>query len=180
MKQQVSNAWRRIRGSAGALFLLFLLAGCAMPGDAAPVVKLGVIAPFEGRGRALGYAILSAVKEAVAEVNASGSLGPYRVTVAAFNDNLDPNAAAAQAAALALDPDVIGVVGPFSPETAAAALPLLERSHIPSRSLPADLAGTDHAGEQARAKLAARELLSSLAADIRANRQPVRQSGSNP
>ncbi len=97
----------------------FLLAACALPGDAAPVVKIGVIAPFEGAGRPLGYAVLPAVKAAVAEANASGKLGRYQVMVVAFNDDLHGPTAAAQAQALALDPEVLGVVGPWTAETAA-------------------------------------------------------------
>ena len=94
------------------LSLLFaiclLLSACAMPGDAAPVIKIGVIAPFEGTGRPLGYAVLPGIKAAAEEANASGDLGRYRVLVVAFNDDLDAPTAAAQAQALALDPDVLG------------------------------------------------------------------------
>ena len=60
------------RASRFSLLLAFcyLLSACAMPGDAAPVVKIGVIAPFEGAGRPLGYAVLPAIKAAAAEANA--------------------------------------------------------------------------------------------------------------
>ena len=85
-----------------------------MPGDAAPVIKIGVIAPFEGTGRPLGYAVLPGIKAAVEEANASGDLGRYRVLVVAFNDDLDAPTAAAQAQALALDADVLAVVGPWT------------------------------------------------------------------
>ena len=110
-------------------FLLFaicyLLSACALPGDAAPVVKIGVIAPFEGAGRPLGYAVLPAIKAAVAEANASGKLGRYQVMVVAFNDDLHGPTAAAQAKALALDPEVLAVVGPWSAETVEAVAPIL-------------------------------------------------------
>ena len=102
-----------------------MLSACALPGDAAPVVKIGVIAPFEGAGRPLGYAVLPAIKAAVAEANASGKLGRYQVMVVAFNDDLHGPTAAAQAQALALDPEVLGVVGPWTAEIAAAAEPIL-------------------------------------------------------
>ncbi len=168
------------------LLLSLLLVSCglaafSLPGDAAPVVKLGVIGPFEGRGRDLGYAVLPAIKEAVAEANASGSLGRYRVTVAAFNDNLDPVTAGEQALALGLDRDVFGVVGPFSPGTAAAAEPVLRRSHLANRPLPqAYPANGDFSQEQAQAKEAARSLLQALAADIHANGRPTGRSIPNP
>jgi ABC-type branched-subunit amino acid transport system substrate-binding protein len=158
-----------------APFLVLLLSACSLPGNAVPVVKLGVIAPFEGRGRALGYAILPGVKAAVAEANAAAEFGPYRVAVVAFNDNLDPATAREQAAALALDPDVIGVVGPFSPETAAAALPVLQQASIPVEPVQsAGLLEQDYPQDAAQAKEAARTLLQALAADIREHGQPTR------
>jgi len=95
-----------------------------MPGDAAPIIKIGVIAPFEGAGRPLGYAVLPAIKAAAAEANASGAFGRYQVLVTAFNDDLHGPTAAVQAQALALDPEVLGVVGPWSAETVAAAAPV--------------------------------------------------------
>ncbi len=114
------------RGLRFSLLLAFcyLLSACAMPGDAAPVVKIGVIAPFEGAGRPLGYAVLPAIKAAAAAANARGTLGRYQVLVVAFNDDLHGPTVATQAQALALDPEVVGVLGPWSAETAAAAAPV--------------------------------------------------------
>lgn len=122
-----------------------LLAGCAMPGNAAPVIKIGVIAPFEGLGRPLGYEILPVVKAAVAEANAGGKLGRYRAAVIALNDDLDPATAAAQARALVLDADVIAVLGPWTTTTANAVAPVLTASGIPwlpAASLPSPPAAT--------------------------------------
>jgi ABC-type branched-subunit amino acid transport system substrate-binding protein len=118
------------------LALVLLLAGCAAH-NAAPVIKLGVIAPFEGAGRPLGYAVLPAIKEVVREANDRSAFGPYRVTVVAFNDDLDPAIAAAQAEALALDPDVLAVIGPFTHTTVEAAAPVFraERLGRPARGL---------------------------------------------
>ena len=160
----------------------YLLSACALPGDAAPVVKIGVIAPFEGAGRPLGYAVLPAIKAAVAEANASGELGRYQVAVVAFNDDLYGPTAAAQAQALALDPEVLAVVGPWSAETAAAAEPVLTEAGVPL------LAATDTPipppgekwGDAALADAATlagndvRVLLDALAADIRAHGRPTR------
>jgi hypothetical protein len=91
-----------------------------------------LIAPFEGVGRPFGYAVLPAVKAAIAEVNASGQLGRYRVALVALNDDLDPRAAAAQARTLAQDPDVIAVLGPWESATAQAAAPILAQAGIPT------------------------------------------------
>ena len=162
--------------------ICYLLSACALPGDAAPVVKIGVIAPFEGAGRPLGYAVLPAIKAAVAEVNASGALGRYQVMVVAFNDDLHGSTAAAQAQALALDPEVVGVLGPWSAETAAAAAPILAGAGLPvlttadtSISPPGEKWGDAVLVDAAtRAGKDARLLLDALAADIRAHDRPTR------
>lgn len=112
--------------------VLALIASCVMPGDAAPVVKIGLIAPFEGLGRPLGYALLPEVKAAIANANASAALGRYRVALVALNDDLDPPTAVRQAQALAQDGDVVAVLGPFDQATAAAAAPVLQAAGIPT------------------------------------------------
>ncbi len=112
--------------------IALLLGACSMPGDAAPVLKIGLIAPFEGLGRPLGYAVLPAVQEVIDAANASGELGAYRLLVVALNDDLDPAVAAAQAAALAEDPTVVAVIGPFTTPTAAQAAPILAAAGIPA------------------------------------------------
>ncbi|MGQ9768865.1 MAG: ABC transporter substrate-binding protein, partial [Anaerolineae bacterium] len=112
--------------------VLALTASCAMPGDAAPVVKIGLIAPFEGLGRPLGYGLLAEVKAAITNANASAALGRYRVALVALNDDLDPPTAVRQAQALAQDGDVVAVLGPFDQATAAAAAPILQAAGIPT------------------------------------------------
>ena len=162
--------------------ICYLLSACAMPGDAAPVIKIGVIAPFEGTGRSLGYAVLPGVKAAAAEANASGDLGRYRVLVVAFNDDLHAPTAAAQAQALALDADVLGVVGAWSAETAAAAQPILAEAGLPvlvAGWSPVPSSGqkwdaTTLAQAATRVHNDAHTLLDALAADIRAHGQPTR------
>jgi len=123
-------------GMFGRLALLVVCAGllvsCALPGDAAAVVKIGLIAPFEGLGRPLGYAVLPAVKAAIAEANASGELGPYRVALVALNDDLDPQTAATQARILAQDDAVLAVIGPWSAATAASAGATLSQAGLPT------------------------------------------------
>lgn len=159
-----------------------LLAACALPGAAAPIVKIGVIAPFEGVGRPLGYAVLPAVKQAVAEANARGAFGPYRAAVVAFNDDLHGPTAAAQARALALDPDVLVVVGPWSAEPVAAAAPILAAAGLPHLARP-DLARPSAGEKWDEAALAAaaaqagadtRRLLAALAAAVQAGGRPER------
>ena len=119
-------AGRRVH-IAGVLVGVLLLGGCALPHSTQPVVKIGLIAPFEGLGRPVGYEVLYAVKLAVRERNGAGGVGGYRVALVALNDNDDPAHAARQARKLAVDGDVMGVIGPLSRATArAVAEPLAE------------------------------------------------------
>lgn len=157
------------------LMLLFLSAACALPWNAAPVIKLGVIAPFEGAGRPLGYAVLPAIKSLVADANASGELAGYRVAVVALDDSLDPTMAAQQARALALDPDVIAVIGPFSEEGAESVEIVLAAAAVPNLPVIATQpAGGDYAGEIAAAREAANRVLRALATDIAGAGRPSR------
>jgi len=162
--------------------ICYLLSACVMPGDAVPVIKIGVIAPFEGTGRPLGYAVLPGIKAAAEDANASSDLGRYRVLVVAFNDDLDAPTAAAQAQALALDADVLGVVGPWTAETAAAAKSILAEAGLPAlveTGVPIPSSG-EKWGDAALAQSVAlagqdaRVLLDALVADIRAHSQPTR------
>ena len=100
----------------------------------------------------------------------------------AFNDDLHGPTAATQAQALALDPEVLGVVGPWSAETAAAAAPILAAAGLPvltsaDTSVPPP---GEKWGDAALADAAAlagddtRVLLDALAADIRAHGRPTR------
>jgi ABC-type branched-subunit amino acid transport system substrate-binding protein len=164
---------RGLRRAGLVLILGALLGGCVLPGNAAPVVKLGLIGPFEGAGREVGYAVLPAVKAVVAEANASGDLGAYRVALAVVNDSNDPAAAEREARALAAHPDVLAIIGPFTGETAAAVASVSLARGIPW--IPA--AGSpdgDPADEINLATHAARRALAALSADILRNGRPSR------
>jgi branched-chain amino acid transport system substrate-binding protein len=107
-----------------------VLAGCALtreallPHSTQPVIKVGLVAPFEGRCRTLGYEVLHAVKWALRERNDQGGVGGVMVELVALNDDADPASSAFQARKLAVDPDVVGVVGPFTEDTLLAAAPV--------------------------------------------------------
>jgi hypothetical protein len=129
-----SSPWRLARwlpGVAWIAFLGFAFVSCGWRANAPVVVKIGLVAPYEGVGRELGYAILPIVKDELESINKAGSLGPYRVALVALNDDLDPAGAAAQARALALDRDVLAVIGLWSEETARSAVPILEKAGMP-------------------------------------------------
>ena len=114
---------RWLRYGLVGLGLAALAAACSA--STQPIVKLGLIAPFEELYRDDGYAALHAVKLAVGERNAAGGVAGRQVALVALNDNGRPDEAAMQAAKLGVDRDVLGVVGPLGEVTGAAAGPVL-------------------------------------------------------
>ena len=74
--------------AAARVFLLalaLLAAGCA---SVDPVVKIGLVAPFEGRQRAVGYDAIYSARLAVREINAAGGVGGHRVVLVALDLSL--------------------------------------------------------------------------------------------
>ena len=104
----------RHTGPAAGLLVAMLmglaLSACAPLALSRPVTKLGLIAPFEGTQRAVGYEVLYAVKLALREANASGGAGGWQVELVAL-DGGDAVFAIRQARALAVDPDVTYAIG---------------------------------------------------------------------
>lgn len=107
---------------------VLLFSGCQ---SVAPVVKIGLVAPFEGRHRAIGYDVLYSARLAVREINAAGGIGGTRVALVALDDGGEPEFAKATAQSLLLDPGVVAVVGHWLPETTEMAAPLYERESMP-------------------------------------------------
>ncbi|MFN2140633.1 MAG: ABC transporter substrate-binding protein [Candidatus Promineifilaceae bacterium] len=103
----------------------------------APVVKVGLVAPFEGRHRDIGYDVLYSARLAVRQLNAAGGIDGTRVALVALDDSGNPEFAAATADSLIIDPNVVAVVGNWLPETTAVA-----RQHYAENGL-AFLAGGD-------------------------------------
>jgi ABC-type branched-subunit amino acid transport system substrate-binding protein len=132
------------RKIAGAVLLIaicpWLLVSCAFPGSTAPVVKFGLIAPFEGRYRPIGYDAIYAARLAVREQNAAGGVRGYRVELVAYDDGGDANSAVERARQLALDPQVVAVIGHLRIETTRAAWDVYAREALPliAPVIPAD------------------------------------------
>ncbi len=104
--------------------------GCAPTLYAQPTVKIGLVAPFEGLYRPLGYEALHAVKLAIGERNGQGGVAGYLVELVALNDGQDPDWAAQRAREMAVDPDLMGVIGHFGEQTTVAAVPVYEEEGL--------------------------------------------------
>ena len=190
---QLSIINRRVGGVLLVVWgSLLLLAGCAFPGSTRPVIKIGLIAPFEGLHRAGGYRRLYGVKLALREANRAGGVAGYSIELVALNDFADPAETAAQARELALDPDVRGVIGNWEPAPAEAARPVYEAAQLavvdPTQftdfsalppSFPADyqsLAGSPPDAQAQQAYLATRRLLEAIESAVRQTGRPDRAS----
>lgn len=131
----ISGRWAVLRGRAPrpAHCLLLTLCGLLLGACAVtrPVVKIGLVAPFEGRYREVGYEVIYAVRLAVREANAAGGVAGYSVELVALDDAGDPEQAVTQARKLALDPQVVAVVGHWLEATTQAAAPEYARAGLP-------------------------------------------------
>ena len=120
------------RALTGLFLLIFLLTAC-LPPALPPVLKIGLVAPFEGRYRYVGYDTIYAARLAVREINERGGAGGYRLELVAYDDRGDAELARTAARNLAVDPAVVAVLGHYRQEStlaaqtiyAAAGLPLL-------------------------------------------------------
>jgi len=111
--------------------LFLLLTACAFPGTVCPTVKIGLVAPFEGRYRYVGYDVIYAVQLALFEANRDGGVAGYSVELVAYDDGANPDMAVEQARKLAVDPAVVGAIGHFREETTAAAVATYADTGIP-------------------------------------------------
>ncbi len=101
------------------LVLTLSVSGCTVAATK-PLLKIGLVAPFEGLKRPVGYEVLYAVKLAIREHNQGGGVNGYLVELVALNDNDDSQEAIQRAREMIVDPNVMGVIGYFSSATAAA------------------------------------------------------------
>ncbi len=114
----VAASNRRWIIAALAVLLALFLSACQ---QAAPVAKIGLVAPFEGRLRDVGYDAVYAARLAVREINARAGAEGLRLELVALDDSGDVDLARQSAASLVLDPAVVAVVGHWNDETTDAA-----------------------------------------------------------
>jgi len=117
----------RSRWPLGFLLSALTLVGCTVT---KPMIKIGLVAPFEGLYRDVGYDALYAVKLALREWNEAGGVEGYMVELVALDDSGDPHQAPGQASELILDPLVMGAIGHFDDQTTLAASPVYQEGGV--------------------------------------------------
>lgn len=129
------NRSRRITAQASNIatpFIVFclFLTGCAFPGSTKPVIKIGLIAPFEGEQRPNGYQRLYGVKLALQEVNLAGGVAGYKIELVALNDYANKEEAISQAQELVVDSDIRAIVGQWDPTLFNASAPIYSAAKL--------------------------------------------------
>lgn len=113
------NYWKSI-----LLCVLFLVS--CVPEKPAPVLKIGLLAPFEGTRRELGYHLLyHAILPATPE-----HVRGQRIEWVILDTHGNPDTAAQRASELLVDPAVLAIIGPLLPEEVASVAPLMEDTQI--------------------------------------------------
>ncbi|MFN2189239.1 MAG: ABC transporter substrate-binding protein [Candidatus Promineifilaceae bacterium] len=112
---------------AAAVLAAVSLAGCS---SVPPVVKIGIVGPFEGYYREVGYDVIYSARMAIREENAREDIGDYRVALVALDDFGDTESAQSTARSLVADPGVIAVVGHWLPDTTSSAAPVYENAGL--------------------------------------------------
>jgi ABC-type branched-subunit amino acid transport system substrate-binding protein len=112
-----------------SISLSLLLAACTA--STQPVVKIGLVAPFEGRYRPIGYEAIYAARLAIREANARGGIDGHRVELVALDDRGEPERAITAARQLVLDPQVVAVVGHLRPDSSDAAMKIYCEAGLP-------------------------------------------------
>jgi ABC-type branched-subunit amino acid transport system substrate-binding protein len=109
--------------------LSLLFAACTA--STQPVVKIGLVAPFEGRYRSIGYEAIYAARLAIREINARGGIDGHRVELVALDDRGEPEQAIMAARQLTLDPQVVAAVGHLRPDSSDAAMKVYCEAGLP-------------------------------------------------
>jgi ABC-type branched-subunit amino acid transport system substrate-binding protein len=114
-----------------AILIALSLLACTSPEREIPVVKVGLVAPFEGSFREIGYDAIYAARLAVREINRAGGEEAWRIELIAYDDRGSPEMALQAARNLVVDPAVVAVVGHYRPETIEAAAPVYAAAGLP-------------------------------------------------
>jgi len=95
------------------------------------IIKIGLVAPFEGRYREIGDQVIPAARLALRQYLDSRVTGNPIVEIVAYDDGGNIEKAEQQARRLMSDPDVEIVIGHWRDDTTTAAVEIYGRRHIP-------------------------------------------------
>jgi len=109
-------------------------------------IKIGIVAPFSGRYREIGYQAIHGARLALSEFRAAGGPLAQSVELLALDDTGDATAAIEQANKLLSDPNVVAVIGHWLDDTTTAAAPIYSRAGVPILATSAEPSNPSHGG----------------------------------
>lgn len=107
------------------------------------MLKIGLVAPFEGRYRYVGYDAIYAARLAVREINAAGGVAGWMLELVAYDDRADPELARTTARNLVIDSDVVAVIGHYQQTSTEAASAVYAEAGLPLLAVGAWLTPTN-------------------------------------
>lgn len=126
------------------LLLAFALLATGCVKTTPHLVKIGLVAPFEGRYREIGDEVIPAVRLAIREYAGQKGQADVIVELAAYDDAGIPGRAVEQARKLAIDPEVVVVIGHWRDEATRAALPVYSQAGMPLITFSTEDVGEGH------------------------------------
>jgi len=135
------NRWHRVLCALLLLANLCALTAC-LPPVLPHVLKIGLVAPFEGRYRYVGYDAIYAARLAVREINAAGGVAGWMLELVAYDDRADPELARTTARNLVIDSDVVAVIGHYRQASTDAASAVYAEAGMPLLAVGAWLTPT--------------------------------------
>jgi ABC-type branched-subunit amino acid transport system substrate-binding protein len=136
-----NSEWRMTNGESRLVRCVLLITNCSLLVTfitactvvrlTRPVVKIGLVGPFEGQYRYVGYDAIYAARLALREASAAGGVGGYSVELVAYDDRGTVAGARMAARNLAQDPEVVAVIGHFRGETTEAARAIYDQAGLP-------------------------------------------------
>lgn len=125
----------RQRLITGILIAAVLLLAAAMQSgcqaSTPTIVRIGLVAPFDGRYREIGYDVIPAARLAIREWAQREQSEELIIELVAYDDLGSVELAIEQAQKLAADPAVVIVIGHWREETTQAALPVYAEAGLP-------------------------------------------------
>jgi branched-chain amino acid transport system substrate-binding protein len=117
---------------AAAVLMAAALAigGCGDDGDQKAPIRLGLLAPENGRAAAVGRSFERVARTAVATINEAGGVGGHELVLVVEDTNSDPATARAKMQEL-IDGGVVAVVGPALSDNVIEIIDLAAASQTP-------------------------------------------------
>ncbi len=120
------ESWSRTTAIAA---IMLCLTAC-LP-NAPATIKIGLVAPFSGRYREVGYQAIHGVRLALSELNAAGGAHGRPVALLALDGAGDGDTAIEQANRMLTDSAVVAVIGHWLDDGTSAAAPIYARVGLP-------------------------------------------------